>query len=70
MKIKNICKIYLCNKCLNIHTSLFRLLNKPKNIDNKNISKEFKNSGFEDSTFCTNKSLIPLSVNRSIKSND
>jgi len=48
--------------------SLIRLLNKPKAIDNKNSSKEFKSSGFEESTFWTNKSLIPLSVNRSIKS--
>jgi hypothetical protein len=64
--INSISKISDNNR--NIHTSLFRLLNKPKNIDNKNSSKEFKNSGFEDSTFCTNKSLIPLSVNRSIKS--
>ena len=64
--INSISKISDTNS--NVHKSLIRLLNKPKkNLDHKNSSKEFKSS-FDESTFCISKSLIPLSVNRSIKS--
>ena len=63
--INSISKISDTNR--NIHKSLFKLLNKPNNIDNKNSSKEIKSS-FDESTFFINKSLIPLSINRSIKS--
>lgn len=68
-KINNISSISkISNNNRNIHTSLISLLNKPKkNTDNKNNSQNFKSSELEESTFCTNKSLIPLSINKSIK---
>ena len=48
----------------NKSSSLMKLLDNSKKINDKNNSKEMKS--FEESIFCLNKSLLPLSIDKSV----
>ena len=48
----------------NRSSSLIKLLDIPKKIDDKSNCKEMKS--FEESIFCLNKSLVPMSIDKSV----
>ena len=62
LKVKNKRKNSILSN--NASSSLIKLLDNPKKIDDKSNYKEMKS--FEESIFCMNKSLVPMSIDKSV----